>query len=255
MTQSGTGAWVELKLTQTGSSFSGTADYEPPRGVQRFKINGHVEGTLSGNDVKFTAAWDDNKTGVYYGSIDSNGRVAGYTYEQDNHAESADWSMLNRAVCDTNYHAERTGLRLGRAAPRDPNAPVPSICDASRSARARNSPAAPGLEARCRIVGETTNMAISTLVDSSELDRLAEIGHTIARADYDLGNLRRSNTDLQYRRGFDVASALFGDPAAGGQGKTAADAESANIRASLDPASQPGFDDSANFHFSRQNGP
>ena len=30
-----------------------------------------------------------------------------------------------------------------------------SICDAARSARARNSPAAPGLEAQCRAVGET----------------------------------------------------------------------------------------------------
>jgi hypothetical protein len=49
--------------------------------------------------------------------------------------------------------------KLGRAAkpkfgPLVPHQPVP-ICDAARQARARNSPAAPGLEAQCLAAGGT----------------------------------------------------------------------------------------------------
>lgn len=255
MTQSGTLVWVSLKLAQSGSTFSGDAKYTPPRGVQKQYIEGRVQGSVSGNEVDFTAAWADNTTGLYHGSIDPTGRVTGYTYQKENHGLSADWSMVDRATCDTSPGAENKGVGFGRIVPRDPSRPAPSICDAARSARARNSPAAPGLEAQCQRVGETTNVPISTLVDRSELDRLAEIGHAIARNDVSVASARRSSSDLQYRFGFDVASALFGDPSLGGQGNTALGPGSLNIRASLDPASQPGFDDSANFHFSRHYGP
>ena len=109
----------------------------------------------------------------------------------------------------------------------------------------------PGLEAQCRAIGETTNVSISTLLDRSELDHLAELGVAIARADYQVMNARRASSDPVIRFGFDVATALFGDPALGSQGSTVLGPGSWNIRASLEPAAQPGFDASASYHFSR----
>ena len=93
------------------------------------------------------------------------------------------------------------------------------------------------------------------MVDRAELDQLAALGHSIASQDAALGSLRRSNADLAYRYGFDVATALFGDPAMGAQGNTVLGPGSLNIRASLDAAGQLGFDDSKTYHFSRSYGP
>lgn len=254
MTQNGTASWLRLKLVQRGFAFSGDIDYIPPKGVLRAHVLGHIDGgRVTGNEVAFNVPWDDGKTGVYYGAIDPNGRVTGYTYDRDNHGESASWSMLDRAVCDLGYQPPPLA-RIGRVVPRDPNAPMPSICDAARSARARNSPAAPGLEAQCRAVGETTSVPIvpvAPVVGRAELDRLAEVGHAIAAADPALGALRRSNADTAYRFGFDVATGLFGDPTQGAQGNTALGPGSLNLRASLDASGQSGFDDSQRFHFSR----
>lgn len=96
------------------------------------------------------------------------------------------------------------------------------------------------------------NRRASTLLDRRELDRLAEIGIAIARADYPVSNLRRSNNDASFRYGFDVASALFGDSTLGSQGSTVLGPGSLHIRASLEATAQSGFDQSANFHFSRR---
>ena len=55
--------------------------------------------------------------------------------------------------------APPTVLALGRVKlPPTGASPPRSICDAARDARARNSPAAPGLEARCRAAGELSNI-------------------------------------------------------------------------------------------------
>ncbi|MEP7147542.1 MAG: tachylectin-related carbohydrate-binding protein [Acidobacteriota bacterium] len=54
----------------------------------------------------------------------------------------------------------QTGERSWKEARQVGTAAAPiSICDAARAARARNSPAAPGLEARCRAVGEMPTAA------------------------------------------------------------------------------------------------
>ena len=68
-----------------------------------------------------------------------------------------------------------------------------SICEAARDARARNSPAAPGLEARCRA-------------------DLAAKGAAIAEQDPMVAEARAAETDALYQHGFDIAAGIFGEP-------------------------------------------
>ncbi len=113
----------------------------------------------------------------------------------------------------------------------NPNPPI-SICESAREARARNSPAAPGLEEKCRA-------------------DLALKGATIAQVDPIVAKARTVEADLVYQQGFDIASGIFGDPALGAQGNTATGPGSLKIRDSLSAAGQRGFDASVKLHLSR----
>ena len=67
------------------------------------------------------------------------------------HGRSGVWLDALGLICgpvriDT---SRKPPLALGRSQPRDPNAPMPAICDAAASARAHNSPAAASLERQC----------------------------------------------------------------------------------------------------------
>src|SRR5258707_14283232 len=86
--------------------------------------------------------------------------------------------------------------------PSGPSGPPRPICDLAREARERNSPAAPGLEAKCR-----ADLAIK--------------GATIANLDPVVAAARAAETDALYREGFDLATEIFGDRALGAQGNTA----------------------------------
>ena len=110
-----------------------------------------------------------------------------------------------------------------------PNPPIP-ICESARLARARNSPAAPGLEQKC----------------------LAAKGEAIANADPVVAAARNAEADASYRQGFDIATAIFGDPALGAQGNTQTGPGSLGIRNSLNAAGQRGFNASVKLHLSRK---
>jgi hypothetical protein len=110
--------------------------------------------------------------------------------------------------------------------------PPPPICDAAREARARNNPAAPGLEEKCRA-------------------DLAAKGAAIAEQDAIVAEARAAETDVQFQQGFDIATGIFGDPALGAQGNTAKGPGSLAIRDSLGAAGQRGFNAAAKFHLSR----
>ena len=112
------------------------------------------------------------------------------------------------------------------------DAPPRPICDVAREARARNSPAAPGLEERCRA-------------------DLAAKGAAIAEQDPIVAEARSAEEDERYRQGFDIATGIFGDPALGAQGNTAVGPGSLKIRDSLSAAGQRGFDASVKLHLSR----
>jgi hypothetical protein len=80
---------------------------------------------------------------------------------------------------------------------------------------------------------------------------LAAKGLAIAQVDPIVAAARAAETDNLYRQGFDIATALFGDPALGAQGRTATGPGSLGIRDSLTPAGQSGFNASVKLHLSR----
>jgi hypothetical protein len=112
-----------------------------------------------------------------------------------------------------------------------PNPPR-SICESARETRARNNPAAPGLEAQCRA-------------------DLAAKGAAITNEDPIVAEARNAESDEFYRLGFDIATAIFGNPALGAQGNTATGPGSLGIRNTLNAAGQRGFDDSVKLHLKR----
>ncbi len=123
-----------------------------------------------------------------------------------------------------------------------PTGPARSICDVAREARARNSPAAPGLEAQCRAVGEAP---------ADNVDAFAATGATIAAGDQEVKEARMLEADESYQRGFDIATGIFGDPALGAKGNTSTGPGSLKIRDALNAAGQRGFNASVKLHLSR----
>jgi hypothetical protein len=116
------------------------------------------------------------------------------------------------------------------AAPTGPSRP---ICDIARVARARNSPAAPGLEQSCRA-------------------ELAAKGLAIAQVDPIVAAARTAESDSFYQQGFDIATAIFGDPALGAWGRTETGPGSLGIRDALSASGQRGFNASVKLHLSRK---
>jgi hypothetical protein len=191
--------------------------------------------------------------------------------------------------------------------------PERSICELAQQARARNSPAAPGLEARCATQqelhvadlaakGEAIAMQDPLAVelrqqqpgDSAQrgfdIGMAAAEGHTlpgpgkqrthdslttheqagfeaavafslernnyrdraatgaaIAAANPAVAAMRNRRADVFYRLGFDIATAIFGDPALGAEGKTAKGPGSLAVRESLSDAGKRGFDAAADY--------
>lgn len=116
------------------------------------------------------------------------------------------------------------------------------ICDVAKEARARNSPAAPGLEARCRAAGEAP---------ADNVDAFAATGAAIAEVDQEVAEARMLEVDESYQRGFDIATGIFGDPALGAKGNTSTGPGSLKIRDALNAAGQRGFNASVKLHLSR----
>ncbi len=86
------------------------------------------------------------------------------------HGRSGEWVDAVGLICDAPRvtHA----MALGRVqSPSGTPAPAMSICDTARSARARNSPAAPGLEAQCEAQSHRkTGMALGRVQGSAPKD-------------------------------------------------------------------------------------
>ena len=122
----------------------------------------------------------------------------------------------------------------GRVSLPQSSGPSLSKCEAAQVARARNSPAAPGLEAQCR--------------DELVAAELASIGATIAAADPAIAAARNADTDPSYQLGFDIATGIFGDPALGARGNTATGPGSMAIRNGLGEAGRRGFDAAGSLH-------
>ncbi len=82
-------------------------------------------------------------------------------------------------------------------------------------------------------------------------DGLAAAGAAIAAADPVVAAARRAEPRTSYRRGFDIATGIFGDPALGGWGSAAVGPGSRLIREGLNAAGRRGFDASMALHARR----
>jgi hypothetical protein len=80
---------------------------------------------------------------------------------------------------------------------------------------------------------------------------LINVGSVIAGADQEAAAARAVEADPFYWLGFDIASGLFGDPAAGSEGSKAIGAGAIGIRNALNAAAQRGFNASVALHLSR----
>lgn len=100
-----------------------------------------------------------------------------------------------------------------------------STCDSARAARARNSPAAPGLEARCKAEGEQPPI---------DFDGLAARGEAIASQDPLSVDLRARQPEGPARVGFDIGMAAAEGHTAPGPGKQ-------RIQDALSPLERGGF--------------
>lgn len=282
---------VYFQLRQNGSQLLGWAQYQTTRKT----VIGNVIGDVTGNGIHLRVLWTysgDPSIGRYTGTIRPRiggivgdtqyGDVfAGSTYDEyRNPPEYAYWNA-HHFTCQLD--PVQPAMALGRVGTRD-DGPKPPICDVARSARARNSPAAPGLERQCLASGGSMTppapgasgeLAALTVeraepardadsarfavlarvdharVDPARIDALAATGAAMAQADADLAGARVATDDGAYTRGFDIASGLFGDPALGAQGNTLIGPGSERIRDSLDAAGQRGFNASVAFHLAR----
>jgi hypothetical protein len=144
-----------------------------------------------------------------------------------------------RAVGRVKLEPERVRA-VGRVKLPDGEEPTPalSICESARQARARNSPAAPGLEAQCRAQGAAGELP------RVDLDALAAKGEAIAGQDRVAGQLRNLQPDERARRGFHIGLAAAEGHTAPGPGKQ-------RIHDMLRPEEQKGFDAAVSFSLTR----
>lgn len=81
--------------------------------------------------------------------------------------------------------------------------------------------------------------------------KLAAVGAKIAKQDDEVQEARKADRDVFYWLGFDIATAIYGDPQLGAQGNTATGPGAFKIRDALSIAGQRGFNDSVAFHLAR----
>ncbi|MEO8017409.1 MAG: hypothetical protein ABI769_06325 [Pseudomonadota bacterium] len=81
--------------------------------------------------------------------------------------------------------------------------------------------------------------------------KLIAVGLVIAGADAEVAAARTTDADVFFRQGFDIASGLFGDPAAGSEGSKVMGAGAMAIRNGLSEPGRRGFDASAKLHLAR----
>ncbi|HUP61927.1 MAG TPA: serine protease [Thermoanaerobaculia bacterium] len=90
-------------------------------------------------------------------------------------------------------------------------------------------------------------------VDRNKNNELAAKGEAIAEADPLVAAARTRSSDPRYWLGFDIATAIFGNPRLGAQGNTATGTGSLGLRDSLkSPEAQRGFNASVAHHLSRK---
>lgn len=134
-------------------------------------FSGPVVATIKGSAFEATVYWSDNKIGVYTGEIGPQGLIVGTAFDKTDPRSTAQWHSNRVMKCSAAAPASpvaRTGLLLGRVptSAATPTATAKTLCELAASARARNSPAAPGLERRCAAQGGLPSSVASFATES-----------------------------------------------------------------------------------------
>jgi hypothetical protein len=193
------------------------------------------------------------------------------------HGRSGIWLDALGLICDTPRVIQANAL--GRVAPRGPAGPPRPICDVAREARARNSPAAPGLERQCeaskpvvkslgrvattgaagppRTICEAAQDAaarkspaapsLAAQCRASDLQSFPETakrGEILANQDPLALALRNQQSAGAGQRGFDIGMAVSEGQTANGPGKQ-------RIHDELGAAERVGFEAALNFSLER----
>jgi hypothetical protein len=290
LTQSN-GTRVTLRLQQNGTHLQGVGEYSyySDAARQQQTVSGPVDGQLEhGNLVRVAAYWSNGSVGLYVGEIQADGGMTGYTSDRNNVNNKATFVASASAQCVSRAAVAppKPTMALGRVQipAGTPVAPAKTICEHAASARARNSPAAPGLERQCaaqggspasvgfgRVVSPAAPAAAPAVapasapaapvppvppaqaqaqrpVDPIDLDAFAATGAEIAGIDPSVAEARSTEGSAFYQLGFDIATGLFGDPILGAEGLAKMDPISTSIRDSLSASGKRGFDASVDFH-------
>ena len=171
-------------LQQTGTGLQGSARYSyttkedyiiGASGVDTYIVDASVDGTINGDSFEVTAYWDNGTKGLYTGKVGPGGRIVGSGYDLEHPQTTARWHSDRTVKCLTRAGGTSGGVSPSSITPPvDATLPPPvkpaarvklppgtvvepsstlTKCQRAWQARARNSPAAPGLEELCRAAG------------------------------------------------------------------------------------------------------
>ena len=132
----------------------------------------------------------------------------------------------------------RLGFDIGMAAAEGQTAPGPGK-DQMRDSLAEDEK--PGFTA-----------AVDFSLERNRNASRASTGAAITTADEGIRAARNAETSVLFRLGFDIATAIYGDPDRGAQGATSIGAGALGVRNALSAPGQRGFDAGARFNFSRR---
>jgi len=138
---------------------------------------------------------------------------------------------------------------------RQPEGPVRHGFDVGIAATSKDTQWGPGkqriLDSLPPAGQEGFKVASSFAMDRNRNPELAAIGASMAASDPAVASARTADPDVRYWLGFDIASALFGDPALGSEGSKSTGPGSQRIQAGLSLPAQRGFIASTKFHLAR----
>ncbi len=203
-------------LEQTGTLLQGTAGYlKYNDGEYEGSVDGSVDGTIKGDFFDVTVYWEDGGVGGYTGTIGPTGRLTGTTVDKNNPRNVAKWYSNQPFKCLTSAAPPAAGPPPGPAKPlgrvttgQPTGAPLP-ICETARVARARNSPAAPGLEAQCKAATVQHDAALAQQVEAAPDNGAGAGAHVLKDNAGSTGNAARAT-----KPGVPVADPINGDSAA-----------------------------------------
>ena len=229
------GTRVKMKLQQTGTQLEGVASYSSydSDAGRTDTIGGPVDGTFSdGKYMHATVYWSNSTAGYYRGTIAADGTMSGFSNEVGDYTNNATFRasgfprcLAREAVAPPPASAP-PARALGRVQSTGAPAPSMTICEAAKSARARNSPAAPGLEKQCaeqpvaQPAAQPAKPAAPVIDEAWRAEKSAR-GETLVDQDAMALALRSQWSNAEKVRAFNMGMAVAEGHTAPGPGKQA----------------------------------